>query len=98
MTDTAPEPVPAPRLDVVSHLRSSTVFGNLDRGILEQLAECLREMTVHAGDALMVEGDSGGDAYIVINGRLVAQGKAPRLNSAGARISIIGTSARNRAL
>ena len=60
-----------PRLDVVAHLQSSAVFGDLDRNVLERLASCLTETTLRAGEALMVEGDEAGDAFIVIAGRLV---------------------------
>ena len=56
--------------DVLRHLRSSPVFRQLDDESLAAVADCATIMLVPAGDAVMEEGTTGDEAFVVIAGRL----------------------------
>ena len=56
--------------DVLRHLRSSSVFRQLDDVALTAVADCASIVLVPAGDVVMEEGTPGDEAFIVIAGRL----------------------------
>jgi hypothetical protein len=64
-------PVPPPEhLDV---LRATPLLGWLAPVALERVATTLRPVEIAADEVLMIEGDDGDDAYLVMTGELVAE-------------------------
>jgi CRP/FNR family transcriptional regulator len=70
------------RLDPVSALAASTVFGRLDRVELGRLAAAMRRRRFAAGRFLWTEGDEGDRLSVVIAGRV----KVFRIGVDGAEI------------
>ncbi|MDJ0791717.1 MAG: patatin-like phospholipase family protein [Acidimicrobiia bacterium] len=56
--------------DVVRHLRASPVFSRLADDALAAVAQCATVRMVTAGDAVMIEGEPGDEAFVIIAGRL----------------------------
>lgn len=56
--------------DVIRHLGASPVFAHLPPDALAEVANCASVVLIAAGDSVMVEGDHGDEAYVVIAGRL----------------------------
>ncbi len=51
-------------------LRKSPLFEGLSDGELQQLMDNAKPVSLHAGQVLMKQGDSGNTAYVVVNGEL----------------------------
>jgi len=51
-------------------LRKSPLFEGLSDGELQQLMDNAKPVSLHAGQVLMKQGDSGNTAYVVVNGKL----------------------------
>lgn len=56
-----------PKLDL---LHSIGLFSRLDRRDLERLGQLVDEVEVPAGKVLMLQGDTGSEAFVVVSGRL----------------------------
>ena len=75
-------------VSLTSAIREAGLFSTLTGPQLESLAAHCREVLVPAGDLVYLEGDLGGDVYIVLEGRVSLEmsqpgGPAIRLRTAG---------------
>lgn len=69
-------------------LRDIGLFGGLDDALLAELAATLEERRVAPGELVCREGDAGRELYVVLEGELDVQKRAPR--GGEVRVALLG--------
>jgi CRP/FNR family cyclic AMP-dependent transcriptional regulator len=71
------------RKDTVARLREVTLFASCSQRELQKVARVTDEITVPASTVLMEEGDSGREAYVVLEGTAVVRRNRRKIAEVG---------------
>lgn len=69
--------------DYLDHLAKVPLFAGLSRSDLEKVARAVNEITVESGRALVTEGETGHEAFIVVDGTATIARNAEEVATVG---------------